>query len=212
MEITLDSSLIVKLTWRGVIALVAVKLADGSEVTTAALAALVKCQTAVMLEGLKEVAVEAPELVGKVKNKWRCGVVKAGDGVVLQNLESERYRAFVDDLKKYWDHLNPELPFSMGGKDGLQIRGVLADHKEWTQDDWRRALTNRKVSVVKFGVGSRSEPLWCWVGYLGSYVAGPIDKFRNQVNGNGKAAEVSERNRQGNQEYVARRFGGAAQG
>ena len=134
MEIKIDTSIIEKLSSNGVLAYIAVKMAEGTEATTAALAGLVRCKTGNMLDGLKDVAVAVPELVSKApKNKWRCGVVKAGEGVVLQSLDSERYRVFVDDLKKYWDYLNPSLPFEMNGKDGLQIRKFLSDHRQWIQ-------------------------------------------------------------------------------
>ena len=163
MEVSIDSSIIENLSSNGVLAYVAVKLAEGREATTPALAGLVRCKTGNMLDGIKELAVAVPELVtrarnrktGKLNNHWVCGVVKAGDGVVLQNLESERYRAFVDDLKKCHDFLNPGIPFEMGGKDGVQIRRFLSDHRQWTQDDWRTALKNRKESV-RLGHASRS--------------------------------------------------------
>ena len=90
MEIILDSSIIEQLSSNGVLAYIAVKMADGTEATTAALAGLVRSKTGNMLDGLKDLAVAVPELVAKApKNKWRCGVIKAGEGVVLQNLESE---------------------------------------------------------------------------------------------------------------------------
>lgn len=205
MEINLNSEIISQLSSKGVLAYVAVSLAVGTEATTAALAGLVKVQTAAMLEGLKEVSTVAPELVAKApKNRWRCGVIKAGEGVVLQNLDSNRFRDFVDDLKKYWEHLNPITPpFQMGGKDGVQIRKFLNDHPDWTSDNWRSALKSRATSVVRHGLGTRSEPLWVWVGVLDAYASGPIDKFKNQV-GNGKAAEAANRNREAAAEFLGR--------
>lgn len=208
MELTINTEIIDKLSSKGVLAYVAALMANGAEASTASLAGLVRCQTAVMLEGLKEVSVEVPELVAKVKTKWRCGVVKSGDGVLLQSLESERYRLFVDDLKKYWDFLNPTLPFEMGGKDGVQIRRFLSDHRQWIQDDWRVALNNRKTSVVKYRNASRSQPLWVWVGRLDDYSAGALDPYNRPVegDGNGKAAIREQSNRQGNEEYLAGRL------
>ena len=207
MEVTIDTSIVEGLSSSGVLAYVAAKIADGTEATTAALAGLVRCRTGVMLEGIKELAVAAPELVAKApKNKWRCGVVKAGDGVVLQNLDSERFRLFVDDLKKYWDHLNPTLPFEMDGRAGVQIRGFLAGHRQWTQDDWRSALKHRATSVVKYSNAGRSAPLWMWIGQLDNYASGPLDRWNKPVEGlgNGKAAIREQSNRQGNEEFAAR--------
>ena len=103
MELTIDTSIIEQLSSNGVLAYIAVKIADGTEATTAALAGLVRCKTGNMLDGIKEVSVAVPELVAKVpkSTKWRCGVVKSGDGVILLNLDSatERRIAFIDDLK-----------------------------------------------------------------------------------------------------------------
>jgi hypothetical protein len=206
MEVTIDTLIIEKLSSKGILAYIAVSLAEDTEATTAALAGLVRAQTGVMLEGLKELAVAAPEFIAKApKNKWRCGVVKAGEGVILQSLESERYRVFVDDLKKYWDFLNPGLPFEMGGKDGVQIRRFLADHRQWTQEQCLIALRHRAISVVKFGAESRTRPLWTWVGQLDNYAAGPLDRFNKPVegNGNGKAAIREQSNRQGDEAYIA---------
>ena len=200
MEVTIDTSIVEGLSSNGVLAYVAAKIADGTEATTAALAGLVRCRTGVMLEGIKELAVAAPELVAKApKNKWRCGVVKAGDGVVLQNLDSERFRLFIDDLKKYHDFLNPQIPFEMGGKDGVQIRRFLSDHRQWTREDWLAALRHRVISVVNYGHASRSAPLWTWVGQLDNYSAGPLDRWNKPVEGGGKhgeAATIRDRNRE----------------
>ena len=166
----LETAIIERLTWRGILAYVAVSLAGHVEATTAALAGLVKAQTAVMLEGLKELADVAPETVehatvidkktGKPKKSstiWKCG----GETIasVVQNLDSNKYRLLVDDLKKYHDFLNPEIPFSMGGPDGTAIRQFLRDHQNWTPEQWRKCLHNRALSVARFGNGSRTEDL-----------------------------------------------------
>ena len=207
MEITLDTSIIENLSANGVLAYIAVKIAEGTEATTAALAGLVRCKTGNMLDGLKDLSVAVPELIAKApKNKWRCGVVKTGDGYIVQTVDSERFRLFVDDLSKYWNFLNPTLPFAMAGRDGVQIRRFLSEHRQWTQDDWRNALNHRKSSVLKFGHATRSEPLWVWVGLLDFYAAGALDRWNKPVEGggNGKAAIREQSNREGNAGYIAR--------
>lgn len=198
MGITLQTEIIERLSSKGVLAYVAVTLAEGSEATTAVLAALVRCQTAVMLEGLKELVLEAPELAGKApKNKWRCGVVQVGAGEVVQNLESsmERRKSFIDDLKIYWDHRNPNFQFSMDAQDGLQIKRFLDSHPDWTQDMWRSALNNRGKSDV-----NHAQRLFSWVGKLSEYSASPLDRYgKPMLNGGGKheeAATVRQRNRE----------------
>ena len=210
MEVTIDTSIIENLSSNGILAYVAVKMAEGKEATTAALAGLVRCKTGNMLDGIKELSVAAPELVtrarnsktGKLNNHWVCGVVKVGEGVLLQNLESERYRLFVSDLKNYWVFLNPDLPFEMNGKDGVQIRRFLSDHRQWIQGDWLKALHNRALSVVNYGNAPRSAPLWTWVGQLDNYSSGPLDRFNRPAEGGGKHGEAASI-RNGNREAVA---------
>lgn len=199
--IELETELIDKLSAAGILAYMAVSLAGDAENTTAVLAGRVKARTNVMLEGLKELAVVAPELVSLVPKSrtWRCGVVKSGNGEVLQNSESsERYRVFVDDIKKYWDYLNPSLDFSMNGKDGAQFMLFLKDHPKWTQTEWLTALRNRAISVIKFKHASRTQPHWVWIGRLADYFDGPLNEYNKPVGGGqiGKAIGVEDANRE----------------
>lgn len=191
MQISLDKSVVDQLSSRGVLAYVAVKLAEGAEASTAALAGSVRAQTSVMLEGLKELSSVVPGSVTKVKTKWRCGIVSGGDGVTLvQNLDSDRFRAFVDDLKKYWDYLNaPSFPFVMDALDGRVIREFINNHKAWTQEEWRVALNHRKTSVVQFSHAPRSQRLSAWVGHLTDYAAGPLNQYGKPAEG-GKRGEI----------------------
>lgn len=204
MKIALDSETIEKLSARGLAAYVAVSIAWNTEATTAYLAGLVKAPTASMLEGLKELSMTAPEVVAKApRNKWRCGTVESGAGVVLQNSDTRR-TDFIDDLKKYWDHLNPEIPFSMNGKEGVAISRFLADHKSWSQGEWRVALKSRATSVVKHGAASRTEAIWVWVGKLDSYLAGPLNRFGRPVDGEtDKTTDTRQRNREAVERAVA---------
>lgn len=196
----LDPQIIEKLSSRGILAYVAVTLAGDVEATTTVLAMLVKVQTAVMLEGLKEFAGEAPSLLKQPKKgKWICG--NGGDALTLQNLDLRR-EFFIDDLKKYWDCLNDVTPpFSMGAKDGAAIRRLLQDNPKWDATIWRQALNNRAVSVIRHSAGSRSEPLFMWIGKLSSYVGGPIDKYGKPV-GNGKAVDNEHNNRSAVESYL----------
>ena len=197
MEIILDSQIVEKLSSNGVLAYIAVKMAEGSEATTPALAGLVRCKTGNMLDGLKDLAVVSPELVAKApNNKWRCGVVKAGDGV-LQSIESytERRKDFIDDLKKYWDWANPTVSFIMNGADGQAVNKFLREHKDWDQEMWRKALRNRCNSDV-----NHAQSLFAWVSRLAEYSASALDRYgKPMVNGGGKRGEtitVREQNRE----------------
>lgn len=188
--ICLERETLDKLSSKGILAYVAVMQAGDAVATTAALAALVRAQTAVMLEGIKELEVEAPRAIGKLaKGKWKCG--SGGEGLVVQNLDSDRYRLFVDDIKKYWEFLNPVTPpFSMGAMDGAAIRRFLSNHREWSQEHWRKALNSRARSVERHGAGSRSASIFSWVQKLADYSAGPLNEYGKPVEGTGKHGQA----------------------
>lgn len=194
--IHLQEEILEKLSSRAITAYVAVSLAGNALCTTATLAGLVRSSTAVMLEGLKELIVETPEIVARDgKNKWKCGTGGSNGGVVL---DSQRYRAFVDDLKNYWVFVNPTIPFNLSGPDGAAIRQFLRDHATWNQAEWVVALRFRAISVWNFGNGSRTEAFVRWVRRLGDYAAGPLNKFGKPVEGSesGKAIAIEQSNRQ----------------
>ena len=200
-EVCLKRHILDKLSHHGIMAYLAVSMAGDVEATTAALAGLVRVQTGVMLSGLKELAVEAPMLVRKHKTKWWCCGYRPAFNEPVQNLESDRYRAFIDDLKMYWEWVNKHtLPFSMGGKDGAAIRGFLRDHPNWESEHWRTALVNRGRSPV-----SKSAPLFTWVGKLSDYAAGPLNEYGRPQEGTGKhgqAISIEQANRDAKQQLL----------
>lgn len=202
MEI--NKELVRRLSVRGILAYVAVAMAGDGEATTAALAGVIRAQPTVIREGLKELAVEAPALVrpGK-RGKWMCGT---GQGTV-HNLDLiTRYRELVDDLQKYWMFLNPAIPFSLSGADGVAIRQVLQDHPQWTAAEWLTALRNRARSVSLYGHGSRTEDFARWVRRLGDYMAGPLNQFNKPVEGSGNAGKtvaLEQSNRAAKEAYLA---------
>ena len=199
----LKQEILEKLSSKGILAYVAVSLAGNAEATTASLAGLVRAQTTVMLDGLKELAVAAPETVRQGKKRWLCGKV---DGQV-QNLDcTDRYREMVDDLKKYWDYLNPGWAFAMNGKEGIAIRRFLSDYPSWTRDQWVHCLRNRIISIKNYAAVSRSEPVFRWVGDLPKFAAGPLNAYGRPAEGSGKhgdAVTLEERNRAAKQAYLA---------
>jgi hypothetical protein len=198
MQVQLDSEKIEQLSARGILAYVAVSIAWNSEVTTAYLAGLVKAQTATMLEGLNELSMACPEIIARApkKKSWRCGIVQAGDGVVLQNSDSRR-ADFIDDLKKYWDMLNAPEPFLFNGKDGVAVTRMLRDRPNWTTDDWRVALNNRYKSVKHYAHATRMQPFWIWLDRLPEYMEGPLNQFGKSANAErDKTTDVRQRNRE----------------
>ena len=201
--IKLHNDILGKLSHRGILAYVAVTLAGDATPTTAVLAASVKTGSAIMLEGLTELAVVAPEAVLRKEKRWVCGL--GGGEEPKHNEDLERFRLLIDDLKKYWDYLNPEIKFSMAGPDGAAIKKFLGDHKEWTQQMWRTALNNRKTSVLLFGNGSRTEAIFTWVRKLGDYYAGPLNSYNKPVEGSGKHGKVislEQQNRLAREQYL----------
>jgi hypothetical protein len=206
VDVILKQEIIDKLSHNGIMAYVAVSMAGNVEATTAVLAASVRVTSAVMLDGLKELAVEVPMLVGQAKKgRWHCGDYVDGNSIATLGPTPARYATFVDDLKKYWEHVNPDIPFSMDGKDGAAIRRWLAGHANWEQRDWRRALNNRSKSVV-----SRSAPFFTWIPKLSEHAAGPLNEYGRPQEGTGKkgaAINVEEANRSAREQVL-----GAANG
>lgn len=208
--ICLNPEILAKLSSKGILAYVAVSMAGDSELTTATLAALVRAQTAVMLEGLKELAAEAPEKVrqNKKERTWTCGSGSNGASPIpiLGIDASLRFRDLVEDLKKYWDFLNPEVPFQFSGSDGVAVRAFLSDHQQWTREMWQEALQNRGRSVKLYGNGSRTQGLVGWVRKLGDYAGGPLNEFGKPIEGGGKhgqAIAVRQFNREAVQRAIA---------
>jgi hypothetical protein len=191
--IQLSEQIIGKLTWKGILAYVAVNLAGCGRYTTATLATAVHCAGAAMREGMGELAVHDPFVVqwAKRERRWVVG----GDSKPLNTVEKETHRRLdlIDDLKKYWDHLNPHLPFDMSGSDGNAIMQFLKKHREWTQPMWRQALRNRaKSEIVK------SDPIYRWMSSLDRFFDSPLDRYSQPMpNGggaNGKAVGVEVAN------------------
>lgn len=207
--ICLNPEILAKLSSKGILAYVAVSMAGDSELTTATLAALVRAQTAAMLEGLKELAAEAPEKVlqNKKERTWVCGSGGGGGGPIpIPGIDAKlRFHDLVDDLKKYWDFLNPGIAFSFGGADGMAVRSFLSDHPTWTQQMWRDALNFRMQSVRMYGNASRTQGLVGWVRKLGDYAGGPLNEYGKPVeaSGNvGKAVAIEHANNQAVAHYL----------
>lgn len=204
-EIKLEKSIIDGLTSRGVLAYVAVKMAEGSRATTAVLAELVGAQSSVMKEGLEQLSLAAPGLVLRDGNKWMCGEPK-GDGQVM-SLVASRYQAFVDDLKKYWDYFNKPTPFTITPKDGATIQRFLKDYSGWGPVEWAVALHNRMVSIIEFQHASRSEPFYAWIPKLSNYEASPLDRFNKPAEGSerhGKIHSIQQGNRDEGSKFIDR--------
>lgn len=203
MGITLEAGILGNLTYRGVLAYVATQALGDGRWTTAQLAQAVNCNTSLMLIGMQELQfnglVDKPE-----KHKWTVSGTDTTAAERVQILDSAQSRRadFVDDLKKYFEFKNPQMAFTMGAADGQAVNNFLRSHKDWTQEMWRAALTNRAKSEV-----NHSQPLYLWVTRLAEYATAPLDRYgKPMANGggkHGKALETEQRNREAREAVVA---------
>lgn len=191
--IQISEAIIEKLSSKGILAYVAVNVAGCGVYTSAALASVVHCTTAVMLEGMKDLADHQPEVVQWKEKKWYVGGAENPVGAL--QVQSERRIQLIDDLKKSWDHLNQDLPFSFTSTDGMAVSKFLRDHPEWTVQDWRKALNYRIRSEGLV----RSQPAFMFLKTLEKYSSGPLDRYGKAMEhgpgAQGKALGVEAANR-----------------
>jgi hypothetical protein len=189
-RISLELSVVANLSYRGVLALVAVTALGDGLWTTAQLAQTVSCNSSLMLEGMQELHTARPEFVGKqVKMKWPVGTGVANE-FQLQILDSAASRRtdFLDDVNAIFKWANKTgVAFSMNAADGLAVQRWLKERKDWTREMWRVALRNRFLSegIVK------SQPIHLWLGRLVEYLEAPLDRY-GKVMPNGIGGRVGE--------------------
>lgn len=206
MVITLDTDIISSLSYRGVLAYVAVKTLGDGLWTTAQLAQAVSCNSSLMLEGMQELHAQSPEIVRKqIKTKWPVGSGVASDERV-QILESDaaRRQDFLDDLKRAYEWANEGIPFTMNAADGKAVVKWLKEHKDWNRADWRKMLNHRYKSegIIK------NQRLYLWLPRLEEYREAPLDRYGkvmlNGVGGKvGQAIGVEQSNRSAREAAVA---------
>lgn len=206
-EIIIHSEVVEMVTYRGVLAYVAVRTLGDGRWTTAQLAKVVSCNTSLMLEGMQELHGVAPEYVHKQdKMKWPLGSGVA-DGEKVQILESDsaRRKDFLDDLKNSFEWANNGMPFTMNAADGRAVQAWLKENKHITRPEWKKAIYYRYMSegIIK------TQRLYLWLGRLNEYLDAPKDRFgKSMPNGiGGKHGEAIGRE-QGN--YAARQSAVAA--
>lgn len=200
--IQLDETIIEKLSSRGVLAYVAVNMAGAGVYSTANLAFIVHSSSNIVIEGLKELAQLQPESLQSKKNKWYVGGEVKLDGAL--QAQTERRQSLIDDLKKYWDHLNPGREFPFGPEDGMAVNRFLKRHTGWTRADWQRALNYRARSegiIATF-------PIYRWLSTLDQFLAGPTDRYGKAMphgigGKHGKAVDLEAGNRAAREFFTA---------
>lgn len=103
----------------------------------------------------------------------------------------ERYGPFVDQLSRYWKAKNPELAFKMTPACGAQLKKFLKDNPKLTEDQFYRCLVNRYKSDM-----NHTQKVNRWIGRIGEFFDGPLDKFWKPINGengNGKQSPGDRR-------------------
>jgi hypothetical protein len=184
--IQLDEKLIENLSYKGVLAYVAASYAGSGVYTTYLLATSVQCTTGLMRDGMGELAIQHPTVVQwlKTERKWQIAGA-ASTGQILQE-ESIRRINLLDDIRAYWNHLNPDRPFLFSGPDGAAVGQFLKRHREWSRRDWQMALNNRAKSVI-----NKSEPIYKWLSKLEEYASGPLDQYmKPMTNGGGRVGKA----------------------
>jgi hypothetical protein len=204
MEITLRSDILNTLTYRAVLAYVAVSALGDGEWTTAQLASMVKCNSSLMGEGLQELSSVARTVVDRASRmKWKVGSGSPDTtALVVMDERRIRRREFTDDLKMYWEHQNKGVPFAMTPRDCKAVDQFLRDNPTWERRMWQRALNNRFHSVV-----NRSQQLFSWVPRLVDYFDYPLDAYGKPRGENGKheqAATTEAGNRLAREQAIAK--------
>ena len=206
MKITIDSELIELLTYRGVLAAMAVGVLGDGQWTTAQLAQAVSANSSLMLEGMQELSAAAPAMVGKQsKTKWPVGSgVASTERVQILDDAAARRQDFLDDLKNSYEWANKGLPFSMNASDGRAVAKWLKQNKSWDRSDWKKAIYHRYMSE---GI-SKTAPIYLWLGRLIEYCEAPLDRYgkvmMNGIGGKlGQAVGVEQGNRAARKQAVA---------
>lgn len=186
--VQLSEEIIEKLTYRGVLAYVAVSVAGSGVYTTALLASSVRCKTETMKDGMDELSVHHPDVVQWIAKKKRWYIGGAANPVGALEEKDRRRENLVDDLKRYWDFLNPQTPFSFGAPDGFAVGQFLKRNRAWSRAMWIGALRNRCKSEI-----NKSESIYRWLSKLEEYAAGPLDRYMKPLEGAGKHGEAVSR-------------------
>jgi hypothetical protein len=202
--IQLNEKLIEKLTFKGVLAYVAVSYAGSGVYTTALLASAVQSTTGLMREGMGELAIHYPTIVQWLSQARRWQIGGAPGSMEVLEEESVRRINLIDDISKYWTFLNPEVPFSFGAPDGNAVRQFLKRNRQWKREDWQKALNNRAKSVI-----NKSDPVYRWLVGLEAYASSPLDQYmKPMTNGGGragKAIDLEQANSAARQAAIANR-------
>jgi hypothetical protein len=84
-----------------------------------------------------------------------------------------RRRDFIEDLKAYWDHKNPQVKFTLNGAAARNLDLWLRQHPEMDRARFRRCLQSRAASP---GL-NHAAAIHTWISRVHEYLAGPLDRY-----------------------------------
>ena len=128
---------------------------------------------------------------------------KAGE---IERSIDPRWNEFREDLKGYWEYVNPGVPQPWSGKrDGKALKTFLLENPKLERPVWKRCMWNRARSEVP-----QALPLYRWVGELLKYSECAFDGYGKKiVTGGGRkhddAQQLIDANRASGEAWLEQR-------
>ena len=92
-----------------------------------------------------------------------------------------RHQPLIVEIDRLYRRYNSELPAPDMGRTAKALAEFLRANPRWPLPTIQRAMRNRFFSqAINF-----SEAPWVWLKHLPSYVADPLDKFKQPMRGKG---------------------------
>jgi hypothetical protein len=101
------------------------------------------------------------------------------------NLIKQRHAEFKAKIKQYWEFKNPGVEIPWGPSEGKQLAMWLAESPLTTVEQFTEYLRNRARSDI-----NHAERPSRWVGNITSYANGPLNTFRQPMNGGKKNGKI----------------------
>lgn len=105
-------------------------------------------------------------------------------------LTDVRYKDFIEDWHKYFEHTNPGSTFKPGEADFAIFKQFLREHPEVDRERFRKCLNHRAKSPI-----SHTKPARYWMLRILEFEQGPLDKFWEPIkqgNGNGHSVNKAD--------------------
>lgn len=103
---------------------------------------------------------------------------KPREGPTKTELVQTRHDEFKGAIQEYWDATNPGVEMPWNGAEGKQLGMWLGASPKTTVEQFKTFLRNRFRSQV-----NHSERPSLWISRVTSYATGPLNQFKQPVNG-----------------------------